>query len=263
MNIASINTYNCKRNMNNISFGTTARRYTLPSGEEFGNDTWLFRDDIDWNKLSLFEKKNFQDKPKVNIVQFASSDGSEAYTQIMSILENKPRLDDSKFFPIMAYDIDSEVVKAAKSGFLNTQPYDRLNLKMNVGDYEKYFSQTDGILNIQGDKHLCGKKDRFNKGFKALKANKILTDKVVFHNDDMYRILGQLRDNSNTILMCRNVLGYFDEHQAELFTKLVSFKLKSGSLFLIGEHDTRHTKIEKYLSDNNFMKVMKNVYKKL
>ncbi|MDY6359314.1 MAG: CheR family methyltransferase [Cyanobacteriota bacterium] len=270
MKVSGFAPYNYYNQCQNISFGTTARRYKLPSGEEFGNDSWLFRDDMDWEKLSLYEKKNSEDKPKVNIVQFAASDGSEAYTQIMSILENNPRPDDNKFFPIMAYDIDSEITKSAQSGYINTLPFDRLNLQMNVGDYDKYFSQGKGFLNIKNDKNLnsvntswYSSRNKQNGGIKALKANKILTDKVKFHNDDMYRILGQLRDNSNTILMCRNVIGYFDERQAELFAKLVSFKLKSGSLFLIGEHDTRHTNIDKYLHENNFMHVMKNVYKKL
>lgn len=99
-----------------IAFGTTARDYTNKNGEYIGTNSWLFRDDIDWKQLTEYEKSHFKDKSKVNVIQFASSDGSEAYTKIISILENNPSKNDDKFFPIKAFDIDDEVVKAAKSG---------------------------------------------------------------------------------------------------------------------------------------------------
>ena len=52
MKVSGFAPYNYYNQCQNISFGTTARRYKLPSGEEFGNDSWLFRDDMDWEKLS-------------------------------------------------------------------------------------------------------------------------------------------------------------------------------------------------------------------
>ena len=72
-----------------------------------------------------------------------------------------------------------------------------------------------------------------------------------------------MEDNSNTILMCRNILGYFDENKIEEFIKMVGQKLKKDSLFLIGEHDTRISFIERYLGENGFTKVMKHVFKKI
>ena len=101
------------------------------------------------------------------------------------------------------------------------------------------------------------------ESIKTLKVADILTEKVVFENADMYKILAKMEDNSNTILMCRNILGYFDENKIEEFIKMVGQKLKKDSLFLIGEHDTRISFIERYLGENGFTKVMKHVFKKI
>ncbi len=47
------------------------------------NITCTFRIDLDWADFAKLEIENFKHKDKVNIIQFASSDGSEAYTQII------------------------------------------------------------------------------------------------------------------------------------------------------------------------------------
>lgn len=144
---------------NKFSFGSCARFYKTSNGDEIGTNSWLFRDDVDWKRLAKYEKNHFADKNRVNIIQFASSDGSEAYTQIISLLENYPNKNSEKFFPIKAYDIDEEIVNAARSGLLNTNMVDRINLQINSDDYSKYFTNTNEILNIKNDLNLQSKKN--------------------------------------------------------------------------------------------------------
>ena len=238
-----------------ISFGTTGRYYKNECGDEFGTNSWLFRDDIDWKRLARYEKNHFGNKNRVNIIQFASSDGYEAYTKIISLLENYPQKKADKFFPIKAYDIDEEIVNAARSGYINTCLADRINLQVNSEDYSKYFSDTDEILNIKEDIKLQNQK--------TLKATNYLKNRVRFERADMHLVLANLTDNSDTILMCRNVLGYFDNDRIEKFVKIVSNKLKQGSLFIIGEHDTSNSFIDRYLKENNFRRVFEHVYQRL
>ena len=111
------------------------------------------------------------------------------------------------------------------------------------------------ILNIKDDIKLQNQK--------TLKATNYLTNRVHFERADMYNILANLNDNSDTILMCRNVLGYFENDKIEKFVKIVSKKLNPGSLFIIGEHDTSNSFIDRYLKENKFMAVFKHVYQKL
>lgn len=240
---------------NKFSFGSCARFYKTSNGDEFGTNSWLFRDDVDWKRLAKYEKNHFADKNRVNIIQFASSDGSEAYTQIISLLENYPNKNSEKFFPIKAYDIDEEIVNAARSGLLNTNMVDRINLQINSDDYSKYFTNTNEILNIKNDLNLQSKK--------TLKATNLLKNRVHFERADMYNILAELNDNSDTILLCRNILGYFEDDKVEKFVKIVSNKLKQGSMFIIGQHDTSNSFIDRYLLENKFMKIFEHVYQKL
>lgn len=240
---------------NKFSFGSCARFYKTSNGDEIGTNSWLFRDDVDWKRLAKYEKNHFAGKNKVNIIQFASSDGSEAYTQIISLLENYPNKNSEKFFPIKAYDIDEEIVNAARSGLLNTNMVDRINLQINSDDYSKYFTNTNEILNIKNDLNLQSKK--------TLKATNLLKNRVHFERADMYNILAELNDNSDTILLCRNILGYFENDKVEKFVKIVSNKLKQGSMFIIGQHDTSNSFIDRYLLENKFMKIFEHVYQKL
>ena len=132
MNISFTNT--------NLTFCSTGRFYKAKDGDEFGCNSWLFRDDMDWKKLAEYEIAHFKDKEQVNTLMFAASDGSEAYTNIISLYENSKAQDDTKkFFPIMAYDLDEEIVKAAKSGYIKTCLNDRMQLQMKCNNYEDYF----------------------------------------------------------------------------------------------------------------------------
>ena len=97
---------------NNLSFGSTNRRYIAKDGEEYGCNSWLFRDDMDWDRLAKYQISHFKDKEKVNTIMFAASDGSEAYTDIISLHESPQKNKGiKKFFPIQAYDIDEEILK--------------------------------------------------------------------------------------------------------------------------------------------------------
>ncbi len=70
------------------AFGTNARIYKTQTGIEMGTLTYPFRDDVDWKKLTEYEINHFKNHDRVNIIQFASSDGSEAYSKIISFLES-------------------------------------------------------------------------------------------------------------------------------------------------------------------------------
>lgn len=247
--------YNTAHSRNSVSFGTTYRNYINEKGEEFNTNSWLFRDDLDWKRLVKYENNHFKNLNRVNVVVLASSDGSEEYSKVMALSENLPEQDAEKFFPIKGYDIDYEMTRASNSGLLNTSLHDRMLLQIYCDDYEKYFKETQEKLIIKGDTPLQKQK--------TLKATNFIKDKVRFERADMYNVLNNLDDNSNTILMCRNVLGYFEDDKIEKFIKIVSNKLKQESLFIIGEHDTKCSFISRYLNENGFAKVMEHVYKRI
>ena len=253
------NTYHYNQSLNNNkspNFKSNGRAYFTPDGLTMGCISWMFRNDIDWKRLAKYEHTHFIDKPKVNVVIYAASDGSEAYTKAISLIEALSPKEANKFFPIICYDLDDNIVQAANSGLINTGTVDRMNLQMNCENYEDYFFETTDSLKIANDIVMPIKNKR------TLKAKNTLTEKIRFRQGDMFKKILELEDNSNTVLMCRNVLGYFENYEIENFVRIVSNKLKQGSLFIIGDHDTRISNIQNSLDKYGFEEVMKNVYKK-
>ena len=239
---------------NNISFKSNYRYYRDADGNPFGCYTTLFRSDLDWEKLAKFEVEHFKNKDKVNVVMFAASDGSEAYSKIISLFETAKK-QVQKFFPIKAYDIDDEILKAAKGGYIKVSDGDIFEIQSRVENINDYFSETDKSIDIENDK--------LGTTFTTIKANKKLTTNVEFKKGDMFKEITKMKDNSNTILMCRNILGYFLNDKIEEFVKLASEFLKKGSLFVIGDYDRQYMNINELIKKYKFENVFRNVYKKI
>lgn len=259
--------YNSHTMQRHISFGSTDRFYKTDSGKEFGNNTWLFREDISWTDLAEFEISHFKDKDKVNIIQFAASDGSEGYTQIISLLENSKRKDVSKFFPIRAYDINDFIVSKARSGKISLSGRDIGKLRSNSIQRAKYFIRKPSAYMSDDiyQKILQTNPDEIFGPLESFKVSDKLRDKITFNIGDMFEILPNIKDNSNTIILCRNILGYFHDEpeKIEEFIKTASKVLKKGSVFVIGKHDTDLTNIDQILNKNSFLKMQNNVYLKV
>ena len=235
-------------------FTSTMRVYNDKGGNEIGTHSRMFRNDMNWTWLANMEYELFKDKDKVNIVQYAASDGSEAYTQIISLLEYLGEKDSKKFFPIKAYDIDEEVVNAAKSGLLNIHENEYPLFKKNRLCPEKYFFDTDQKLEIKNETLL---------GTKTFKVNPNLTKRVNFELADMFELIKILKDKSNTVLLCRNILPYFEVPKIQEFLNLAGQHLKSGSLLAIGDLESLCKTVTENINNNGFMCIMKNVFQKI
>jgi chemotaxis methyl-accepting protein methylase len=239
----------------NLSFGSNSGAYRCPDGNLMGTYTNMFRADLDWEVFTNFLVKHFKNKDKVQLIQFASSDGSEAYTQVISLLEQHKK-DANKFLPINAYDINDKIYKIAKSGFINLNDCDMLKIKERNININKYFKKTDKTIHIPNDSLLD---DKFHKtNFQAYEVSNPLKNSVKFHKGDMFDVLKDCDDNSNTVILCRNVLDYLSDREIDRFTTYAAYKLKKGSLFVIGEID--NPKIDNMLKIKGFIQIMPNVY---
>ena len=263
----NINNYSYNHNYNyNLhyrpTFTSNARKYTK-DGKDIGTMTFLFRDDLKWSKFADELVDNFRNKDKVNVVQFASSDGAEAYSLIITLMEKYPELAD-KFTPIEAYDWDPVIVDAAKSGLLNIAGEDLRDIDYHVKNKNDYFKHTNRKLLIDNDAMQMQTGNYISDySYTTYEVDKKLTDRVNFHQADMYDILETLEDNSNTVLMCRNILGYFAPKQITNFVDKVAQKLKPGSLFVIGEFDwENYGNLREYIQQAGFTEVMPCVYRK-
>lgn len=231
------------------TFQSNTGYYKAENGNTVETYTKMFRTDLDWERFTDYMVKHFRDKEDVQFIQFGSSDGSEAYTQIITLLENYKDVD--KFFPIKAFDINKEICDVAKSRIVNVNNIDKKKFEERRINLEKYFTKTNDNLQIQNDK--------LNNP-ESYKVKNILANKVIFKNEDMMNILNQHEDNSNTVIMCRNILLYFSDREVDRFANLAGCNLQKGSLVVIGDYD--NPRADEALQIRGFTKVMHNVYRK-
>lgn len=248
--------YTPYKNYATPSFGRSGRNYKTKEGLEMSTVTCPFRSDMEWLELAQFEIDNFKNKNKVNIIQFAASDGSEAYTQIMSLLESDNYRNTKKFFPIKAYDIDENVVKAARSGLINLHTVDECDIAENCRDFNRYYFNTNEKLHIPDN--FC---DSIDKCYKTYKVAPTLTNKVIFNQGDIFKIVPHIEDNSNSIVLCRNMLAYFSGQKIHEIIDTLSQRLKSGSIIVTGGLDTNN--VDNYIKLSGFEEVIKHVFRKI
>lgn len=230
-------------------FKSSSSFYKTEKGKEIGTFTWFFRKDLDWQAFIKYQIEHFKDKENVNIIQFGASDGSEAYTYIMSLLESTSPEETEKFFPIKAYDIKDTMVKIANNGYINIFADDETRMNNNNIRWRKYFDRSE----VEPYQYI---------NTTLYKVRNKLKNRVNFNQGNMFELLPRINDNSNTIVMCRNCLGYFPE-KIEQFIQTASQVLKKDSLFVVGLLELDEPYLEDILRKNNFQKVMLNVFKKL
>lgn len=260
----------------NPSFQSNARKYKDDNSNDYMHTlTYLFREDIDWKQFTDYMVKHFGNNDKVQFLQFASSDGSEAYTQIITLLENYPKQVVDKFSPIFAYDIDEEVVDASRSGLLNLTEEDKKRFSLYTqGTFADYFTPTKKELDFSNDGFLRmpnldlpNKISDFDKTllfkYRTYSVSEDLKSRVHFNKADMFDVLRQHKDSNNTIILCKNVLGHFSQKQVDYFLNILQRVLEKGSLFVIGELDAITTLARKCLETKGFREVLHNVYQRV
>lgn len=254
----TFNNYSPYKSNINPAFKSNGRQYLTKGGISMLTVTCPFRNDINWTDFAKYEIENFKNKNKVNIIQLGASDGSEAYTQIISLLENGDYSTVKKFFPIMAYDIDDTIVNIARTKLLNLNGVDESEIADNCNNFHKYFSKSGTRLKIPNNLYEHFKS--FNSIYTTYKVAPILTNNVCFHKGDIFQLVPNIKDDSNTIVLCRNMLAYFSPNKIEKVVAALSQNLKSSSLVVTGKLEERLVNF--YIREYGFEEVMKNVFRK-
>lgn len=185
------------------------------------NYTTFFRNDFPWDNISdvLFESFPFDN---VNIHNFACSDGSEAYSLAISLIENLGEKEAKRFFPIKASDVDNEIIELANS--------------------RKILASLDDIKKIS--KHIKDK--NIGKYFVYKKAScttwilypkKILTDNVEFTCCDMSDGLKDIDKSENNVVLCRNFWKYLSIDKIAYISRELKKIANTNFKIIIGNFD--------------------------
>lgn len=210
------------------------------------NSTDFFRRDLPWNTLGKTLDELFPENKKVNVFNFACSDGSEPYSLAICLIEQLGEKKAKRFFPINASDIDSKIIPTVKHNKISATKEDieAIN-EMTNNNIEKYFdveykkaktiTNSKGAIEFKDEKYI-------------LTPKKILKKNVEFKCKDFYNGLDDLKSTNNLVL-CRNFWGYLKEDEIIKCAKKLYEKLDDSSIVLIGDFDLDNSYVPKFLTE--------------
>ena len=197
---------------------TASTVYNKVSGKTYSRYTKFFREDLNWERFIKFINKKYANVPKVNIINYASSDGSEPWSLgmlIMEYIKNPERM-----LPIKAFDFDDKNIIESRQGIcqINSGDIVRLNRLIPSWNYKymKPFRTNDYGSN------------------KGVKLYEHFQDKVTFTKKDITTDFEE-KLPPNTIILCRNMWPYLESWQQKLLIYKLQNTLDETGLLVIGD----------------------------
>lgn len=231
----------------NISYGANIRSVHDRHGNlKYRTNTCFLRTDLDWDKFTKFTEKHFRKANKVNVYNFACSDGEETFTLAYKFLVNLKE-DSNKYFPIHASDIDEQNIQKAKSGLpfqINSLESRRIAAQEN--DFRKFFS----ILYKDGEPA-------------SILPSENLRKRVTFEQCDALAGIKKIKTDNNIVLV-RNFLPYLSYTKRTKILDKLQEVLKPGDLVVFGGFDDEELFIKYITQERGFVPTEVNhVYKKV
>ena len=160
------------------------------------NDTLFFRDGLNfWNKLLDIIATKYKNVQKVNVFNYACSNGSEAYTFIMSLLSKFDNNFANKFFPILAKDYDHFAIKMANESSIPISDTEFSDItKFTNNQFLRFFGESQYF-------------DEQETGYYSTSDE--LKSKVLFTQADILKDYKSINP-SNSIVFARNFWPYID-----------------------------------------------------
>jgi len=190
------------------------------------NTTELFRDPQIWQLLKQIIDKKYGHLDQINIWHAGCSTGQELYSMLIMLYE----LDLFDKTTIYGTDLNEEVLKVAESG-----KYKYRDISEYLDNYRQAIEvdplDENNSKNIPYTKYL-----EVNKAKDIVKIKPFLTKKPIFLKHNLVTE-GNVFNTKFHIIMCRNVLIYFNHNlQNRLFEFFYDNLYDEGSL-VIGRHE--------------------------
>ena len=177
------------------------------------NVTTFFRNPDVYEELKRYLKEHFKNKESIKVWCAGCSSGEEPYS--VAILLHELGLWERSL--IYATDINDIVLQFAKNGAYSNKSYKLFKeyyyKANNNQDFDSYFNHYDNFVTI---------KDIFKKRILFFKHN-LVTDGVL---------------NEFQLIICRNVLIYFNKDLTIKVFDLFDRSLQDGGVLLLGESET-------------------------
>jgi len=191
------------------------------------NTTELFRDPPVWHLLRSRVLPRFKNNKTINIWHAGCSTGQEVYS-MMILLNEMDMLDRAKIF---ATDINTDVLDTSKRGVYK--------YRFNIGyldNFDKVIKQNP--LNFEEYNEVPYEKYfDIDKLKDTITIKKFLTDKPIFRKHDLVKD-GNLFFAKFDLILCRNVIIYFNYSLQNKVFELFSSNLYPKGCLLLGMHET-------------------------
>lgn len=191
------------------------------------NTTDLFRDPLVWKNLKNNVLPKINELDSITIWHAGCSTGQEVYS-LLVILNELQMLDKVRVF---GSDINSDVLDVASKGIYKW----RFNTH--------YLDNFKNVFGIEGADSVAVN-DLFFKYFTidekrdVLKVNDIILNKAEFIKHDLVTQPCSFYENKFDIILCRNVVIYFNSTLQDAVFKLFGEKLNISSFLLLGLHES-------------------------
>lgn len=232
---------------NAYTFKSTRQRVTDELGRVVNCHYANFnRADVSWKDLVMLLRDRFLYLNKVKVNMFGCSDASDGYTFIIYLKKYLGELA-SKFLPLEASDISTEIIEKAKKGEILLHDKDLQFLKsmeaqdLFVRDYEKPVETMRGI------------------DFYPYKVKPELRKCINFSVKDV-RTEAAKNDFSDEVFMFRNGWTFIDLESQNEVVKNLSKHSNPLSLFMIGQSDLFKSNACEFFQRNSFRGIESDVF---
>ncbi len=194
------------------------------------NTTSMFREDVNWMGFLSYLKGRFKDNDKVNTYIYGCSNGSEPYT--MSVLFKKGFNNPEKFYPIIAKDLDEELIddiNKMQDGIV-ALPIRAQNQYTTISDLDE---RAQEALNLS-DNDL---KKYFEKMGDYVAINKEVREPIKFSSADILKDIDSIDSDNPSIVMTRNMWPYIDCSKYQEYADSLYEKLAPNSVVVLGHYD--------------------------
>lgn len=191
------------------------------------NTTELFRDPKTWQTLKYRILPKFEEKSSIYIWHCGCSTGQEVYS-MMILLNELNLLDKARIF---ATDINNDVINVAKEG--------KYVYRFNI-DYLENFDQVikQNPYNFEEYKEVpYSKYFTIDKVKDTITMNPFLLNKVIFRKQDLVK-QGNIFDIKFDLIMCRNVLIYFNYELQNRIFAMFHENLNNNGYLVLGIHES-------------------------
>ena len=222
--------------------------YNATGSVFISHTTELFRDDLDFEKFGNYLYERFKDENKVNTYVYGCSYGHEAYSLniLFQSLFEKP----DKFYPIIAKDVDENIVETAKQMqeksrvYINGKEFKHISeLTYKWGVNKSKFCSCVGINQI-------GANPKYSE---RAKLRRNVLNNVIFSQANLLEDINSIDSKNPSIISSRNMWCYINQDEYENAAKALYEKLADKSIVVLGRCDM-YSKTG--LSDNPISKAL-------